>query len=435
MAAATSINRPLDPAEAFFFLLDRLSSMNFVVFAERAGTLDPQRVRAALQAVQTEDPLLRARIVWTAAGLRFEAADDAPIALELADTSAEGWLALIERELARPFAASEAPLARCLLLRWPGHCVLALTFHHCIADGRSGTELLRRLLGRIANGNSDAVVPARPLPPLHAVFPARFRWEEQPEATEQVYEAVMRDYRRHGKPTPLPWLDASAPSRVPRLLRIEVPADDLQRLLAASRRNGTTVNGALCAAQLLATRQQLPAGDPAVLFLSCPVDLRPHVEPAQPAAPTALYVTMFGASFAVDAATGFWALAREFTTLARTQLARGDGHLFFSLYGLDRAVTEPGGEARVHKMVLATPQGSTVSNVGRVPAVESDPAVQAISFALCPMPYQSLFSAASTYAGRLFVNLAYDAGKQAESTAWACADAMRELLRAAVRAA
>jgi hypothetical protein len=45
--AVPPINRPLDPAETFFFLLDRLSNMNFAVFAARTGALDAQRVRAA----------------------------------------------------------------------------------------------------------------------------------------------------------------------------------------------------------------------------------------------------------------------------------------------------------------------------------------------------------------------------------------------------
>jgi len=38
MPATASMNRLLDPAEVFFFLLDRLSGMNFVVFAARGRT-------------------------------------------------------------------------------------------------------------------------------------------------------------------------------------------------------------------------------------------------------------------------------------------------------------------------------------------------------------------------------------------------------------
>ena len=185
---------------------------------------------------------------------------------------------------------------------------------------------------------------------------------------------------------------------MPRLRRLTLLRDDLEQLLAACRRNGTTVHGALCAAQLRATYQLLSTTNPAALFLSCPVDLRPHLDPVPPIAPTGLYITILGASFALGPSTTFWNLAREVPALMRMRLTRGDGHLFFSLYGLDRAPADADALARFDKMVLATPQGSTVSNVGRVPVVEADPAVEAISFALCPMPYQSVFTSVSTYA-------------------------------------
>jgi NRPS condensation-like uncharacterized protein len=292
---------------------------------------------------------------------------------------------------------------------------------------------MRRVLGRIASSTAGDVCPAAPLPPMHAVFPARFRWDEQPEAAERVYEAVMRDYRRHDRPARLPWLEAQSPRRVPRLRRLTLPRDDLEQLLAACRRNDTTVHGALCAAQLRATYQLLSTTEPAALFLSCPVDLRPHLDPVPPIAPTGLYITILGASFALAPSTTFWDLAREVPALMRMQLERGDGHLFFSLYGLDRAPADVDALARFDKMVLATPQGSTVSNVGRVPVVEADPAVEAISFALCPMPYQSVFTSVSTYADQLIVNLVYDAGKQDDAIAQACADSMREQLLAAAR--
>lgn len=429
----TPIDRPLDPAEAFFFLLDQLSGMNFVVFAERAGALDAARVRRALAAVQAEDPLLRARIVRTDTALRFAAAD-AAVPLQVIDTSAAGWLACIEAELARPFAHEAGPLARGLLLQWPGRCVLALTFHHCIGDGRSGSELLRRVLTRVA-ADDFAAAPAAALPPLHAVLPPQFDWEAQPQTAEQVYAALMADYRRHGKPAPLPWLAPQAPQRTPRVLRRSLSADALQRLQQAGRAQGASVHGALCAAQLLATHRLLGAAAAVPLFLSCPADLRAHLAPAQPVAPTALLVTMLAASFAVGGDTGLWSLAREVTAHTRMQLARGDGHLFFCLYGVDGALADAAGLARFNKMVMATPHGSCVSNVGPVPAVAADPAVEAISFALCPMPYQSVFTSVTTYAGRLLLNVAYDAGKQDHATAQACADGLVELLQAAAQAA
>ncbi len=426
--------RPLDPAESFFYLLDRISCMNFVVFAERAGHLDPEHVRAALEVLRAVYPLLQVRIsAAPKSALHFSPGAATTIPVQCVATAADRWQDEIAHELARPFATDEAPLVRCLYLHWsaPQRCVLALTFHHCIADGRSGTELLRHLLRYIAAPRrADSAKTATLQPPLHAAFPAPFRWAEQPDAAEQALDVLLRDYKRLGRPTRLPWLATEAADRRPRFIRVALAPEVVQKLLVVSRRRDTTLHGALCAAQLLATHQLLAAADPAAMFLSCPVDMRPLLAPALSVAPTGLYITMIAATFAVDGTTGLWDLAREVTTHSRRQLARGDGHLFFSLYDLDRLVLESDGLARFTKRVMATPHGSSVSNVGRIAAEESDLAVDAISFVLCPMPYQAVFSSVSTYADQLIINVAYDAGKLADATATALANAMHARLLA-----
>jgi hypothetical protein len=162
--------------------------------------------------------------------------------------------------------------------------------------------------------------------------------------------------------------------------------------------------------------------------------MRPYLEPVQPATPTGLYVTLISASFALEPNTDLWELAREVVRQTRVQLARGEGHLFFSLYGLEETPLVPGSEARFIKTLLSSLNHTMVSNIGRVATMESDPAVEAISFALCPMPYQLLFTAVSTYQDRLIVNLNFDGGKLEEQVATALAEAMHGILLAASEA-
>ncbi len=430
-----SLARPLDPAEAFFHMSDRVSCMNFVFFAERSGHLVPERIRAALAVIQDENPLLRARITWTAErGFCFEPAPGAAVGLECRDVHANDWKTWIERELARPFAEGAAPLIRCLYLAIssPERSVLALVFHHSVADGRSGNELLRRLLDCIATQNTMRTDAGRPpLPPMHQSFPPQFRWAEQPDAAKRAKDRLVSDYKRHGTLTPLPWQSSNTPTRSPRFIRLRFPIDITQGLFVRSRRHGTSIHGALCAAQLLAHFRSQAGGDAATLFLSCPVDMRPLLEPVQPVAPTALCVSLISAAYALDSTTDLWTLAREVMTQTRKQLARGDGHLFFNMYGLDGAPVGPDRIARFGKNILSTWQNTMVSNIGTVATIDSDPAVEAISFALCPMPYQTLFNAASTYKGSLMLNLGYDAARVSEETATVLAGAMDDALREA----
>jgi NRPS condensation-like uncharacterized protein len=427
-----SLLRPLDPAEAFFFMADRVSCMNFVVFAERVGHLDAERIGRGLAVIQAENSLLHARIVWTEGdGLCFATAPDQSIELACHEVDNNEWPTLIEGELASPFAEAASPLLRCLYIRMssPARSVLALCFHHSIGDGRCGTEILRRLLDCIASGDSSprdnggAV-----LPPLHEAFPPRFRWAEQEEAAEQLMEQLMTDYKQHGRLTPLPWLASDAPTRRPRFMRLDFAPEITRCLLARCREQGTTLHALICAAQLLAEFPLLGSSDAATLFLSCPVDMRPHLQPMPPSVPAGLYASIISAAFVVGSMTDLWELARAIRAQTTLQLVRGEAHLFFAMYGLSDMPILPERMARFAKTLQSSWKNTMVSNIGPVATIDSDPAVEAVSFALCPMPYQALFNAVSTYRERLILNLAYDAGKLDADSARALAAGMREWL-------
>ena len=80
------------------------------------------------------------------------------------------------------------------------------------------------------------------------------------------------------------------------------------------------------------------------------------------------------------------------------------------------------------KKTLASLTNTMVSNVGAITPVAEDPAVEGISFALCPMPYQTLFTAASSYQDRLVLNVGFDADRLTESDAQALAQHIGQLL-------
>jgi NRPS condensation-like uncharacterized protein len=433
------ISRSLDPGEAFFFLSDQVSCMNFVVFAERIDLLETARIRRALDIVQQENALLQARIRWTDEdGLRFEPAPDHAIALICHQVTTQSWHNVIEQELSKPFPLESAPLMRCLYLEVqhpdtpadPGaSCVLALTFHHSVADGRSGTEILRRVLSLMAQDTASAVrTQTNHLPTMAELMPARYRWAEQPEAAKQLRNTLLTDYRRHGVLPVMPWLATEAADREPRLIRIQFDAGTSQALIRQARANGCTLHGALCSAQLLAQFKLQQTSTPTPFFLSCPVDLRPHLEGPPPVSPTGFFTSLISGTFQTGPDTDPWELAREVMTQTRLQIARGEGHLLYHLYGLNGTPVPPQAMAPFRKKALASFPNTMVSNIGAVAPVADDPAVQAISFALCPMPYQTLFTAASSYNGRLLLNIGYDAARLTQATALALAQELHDTL-------
>ncbi len=104
--------RPLDRAEAFFWFLDRCSSMNFAVMAEGSGPLEATRLEEALARAQAIHPALAVAIEADAAGrLAFAPRPGARPVLTREDAG-EDWHAALARGLTQPFGLGEAPLLR-----------------------------------------------------------------------------------------------------------------------------------------------------------------------------------------------------------------------------------------------------------------------------------------------------------------------------------
>ncbi|MBI1892394.1 MAG: hypothetical protein HYS18_17250 [Burkholderiales bacterium] len=423
-----TLSRPLDAGERFFWLLDRVSGMNFVVFAEISGTLDEMRLRDGLRKAQEMHPLLRAKICANPHGeLRFEP-DGETLDLEIIAVAENNWQAPIEKELCYRFELTEAPLMRCLYLRFTdgSRSVLALTFHHTIADGRSGTALLREILHEVFDiGREKQADRGRIHPAMHDAFPEKHQWHRQPEAFMALAETRKQELKRHGRPAALPWLNQQQTRREPRFIRIEL---DAPALVARCKQHGATVHGALGAAQLTAQFKAMGECAPQTLSFGSPADMRPYLDGGISATGLGLYVSLLFATYRVGEIP-FWELARAIGSDIKKQLTRGDGHLLFTQIQPEMFPPTEEGIAAFAKLMLASPQSTMISNIGVVEPIQGTSAVEAISFVLCPMPYQVLFTAVSTYRDRLIVNLAYDAAKLSPAHASSLAAWIRQALQ------
>lgn len=433
MMPTLAIDRALDPAERFFWLLDRISGMNFVVFAELDGALDTERLQTVLARAQASHPLLRAAIVAEGShGLRFAPAD-APLRCEAVDIADDNWQAVIEAELSHRFDLHDAPLMRCRYLSYAGgaRSILALTFHHAIADGRSGTALLREILQALTQPESAWQFAGAVHPAMHDAFPEHFQWSAQPESAARLAETRKADLKRYGKPSSLPWLDSKAPQRIPRITRIAFDADVTARLLARCREHGTTMHGAISAAQLTAMYKTLGDSAPHTLSLGSPADMRAHLSSSVSIDGLGMFATLLFGTYRLSPEADFWEVAREASGDVRRQLARGDGHLLYHLMQPHAFPPSEAGIAAFAGVALASPHTSMISNIGVVDDMRSPVPVRAVSFTLCPVPYQMAFTAVSTYAGRLLINVATDAAKFEPARAGLFVDWLRASLIAA----
>lgn len=412
-------------------MLDKVSGMNFVVFAEISDEINIDHLHAALMKAQQAHPLLRVKVEQSVESeLRFEPSD-AVLSLEQIAVNRQNWQEPIENELAEPFTLDAAPLMRARYLHFTDQTrsVLALTFHHAIADGRSGTVLLREILHYLVAPDMDSHFKTGAVhPALHQAFPAQYDWSSNSQTVADLAMLKKTEIKRYGRPAPLPWLDQQQAQRAPRFQRIELNVDVTKRLLQQCKSRGVSVHGALSAAQLLAKYKSTEETGALTLSLSSPADMRPYLASEIPTSGLGLYVTILASTYQVNGMQSFWDVAHEVGADIKRQLARGDGHLMYELIKPDDIPLTADGMDEFAKLMLKTPQGSMISNIGVVEPIEAAAKVESISFVLCPMPYQIVFSAVSTYGGKLIINMAYDAAKLSVENAKQLAQWMEKAL-------
>lgn len=409
-----TLPRRIDPAEAFFWFLDHVSSMNFMVIAEGVGDLDDNGLRVALARAQQEHVLLRAAIATNAEHrLIWVPAPDAPIDYRVVEVESD-WRTPLAEAMVRPFPLGSAPLVRAMRLNQAdGRWAVALIFHHSAGDGRSGCRLLAEILVNAATPDR----PSTPHPgyqPLHDFYPPTYTGAAGMEAVQNFKIQRKGELQRYGKFDDFPGFNRHAPITQPRFQTLRVEPERLERLVNRCRAAGATVHGAVSAAQLMALHRAFGDAEPRILGMTTPADLRAYLrKPLDDDSPL-LCATLISTVYRLEVEGDFWTLARTVSDDLKRLLQRGDGHLFYALFPppADFPAT-PEGIAAFKKMIEMAPQVTLVSNVGRLaPLPAATPfQVEALSFALCPMFNHVLFNAASTFNDRMTMNVNFDAAR------------------------
>ncbi len=428
----TALDRPLDRTEAFFWLLDRCSSMNFTVVLEGHGPLDPARLAQALAEAGRRHPALACAVEAPQGRLAFVPREGARIDLAV-EAVGEDWLAATAARLAEPFPLGAAPLARArLATRAGGGWVFELQFHHAIADGRSGIALAREVLEQARGGPVPAAVDGARRS-FFDLFPAGLAGESGLAKAGEWRAQLKREAT--GRPEAIPAFAREARPIRPGIVQLRLGESEVAALAARARAEGASVHGALGAAQLAAVAGQFEPGHVPTLTLTSPVDLRAHLAEPVDAATPGFYVSLLSSTHAVDGRAELWPLARFLTEDLRRQVAAGGGHLFYHLVPPAETVPPvPEAIDQFRAYMQRMHPACALSNVGRLaPMGEANGiAVDDVSFALCPMAHQPLFAAATTFGGRLTLNLVHDANRLAPAVAQAIAASMRERLSAAL---
>jgi NRPS condensation-like uncharacterized protein len=289
--------RALGAREHMFWLMDQKHPVHLTVTAEVKGITKVQSWRDALDAVQRRHPVLSTSINRNEEGQpALYQADAAPIPLRVVDGSVQQrWELELDREMALPFTPEQAPLIRSVLIHKPQSAVLIMIAHHAIADGMALVFLIRDLLQVLSGGQIEA---------LSFSSTAEELLSKLPNAKKIVPVEASQAGAPQAEPAPYQEGNGSAPRATARKLDENLTATLRER----ARREGTTVQGALCAALVLAGRKTSSAWRKRPVRVMSPVNVRAHLGAGEACG---LYLGGGGMiSFQPGDSRAFWELAR-----------------------------------------------------------------------------------------------------------------------------
>lgn len=418
-------NRQLVPMEQAMEILNRRTGSYNVVTASRIkGPLTEELVRQALDLVQRRHPRLNSRIVGALDNLRFETEGTQKIPLRVVNKfHNEQWQEVVVEEMNEKIDSSKVLLRAVLVHIESEDCTsyLLTTIHHAITDGLSGIQLHSELLTYCKSlASGEQITHVSTLPPLPSVE------ELMPESMKGFRGALngilfllrLTLKQLWNRPKTLGF-EKCVPIELRRCGMIHRQLDEklTQKLVELCRQEKTTVQGALCAAMLLATARKITADQKTdVCFLSCEsyVDLRRRLKPVvsdKNMGVLASFLTSFHtirahttvtAYHTLQAHTSLWGLARDVTQQMKAGFERGD---MFSAVLMFKKIIES---------VLAQPNEVpltvALTNVGRVNIPQNYGLFQLeeISYYPAQAAIGGVFTAAvATFEGKMTLNFIF----------------------------
>ncbi|MET8681401.1 condensation domain-containing protein [Streptomyces sp. NPDC004647] len=382
-AEQTEACRPLSPLERWYWVCDQISPLNVIAHVRVYGPLPEELLAQALDALQRRHPMLRTAIRADAAGRnpRFVPVSGNPIPLHVVavkDAEDRWEQAVDDHELVTSVDWRKGPLARAVALTVSGaepaaqdvHD-LVLTLPHCIADGTTVLTLLRQwieLAAEIKAGDLDpdgpVVRPERALPAPESLLPAEHRGLSGARriVAQQLADqgAARRLKPRRLEPTRrVPFKD-----RTTRLLHRSLSAEQLADLVAACRREQTTVHGALAAAMVSAAAEDA-GGVAGSMMIGSPINFRDDLVPRVTDREIGTYVATVPTVVDYRPGASLWPMARAISRDLVRRRQRGEQLTAIATMGFvaPKSVAKSGRLLRF--MEEKGPLTLCLSNIGR----------------------------------------------------------------------
>ncbi|MEL6879885.1 MAG: condensation domain-containing protein [Cyanobacteria bacterium J06607_10] len=366
--------RRLSPVEEGFEAFNQIaSSLNVVTISRIKGFMSQEALEQALRIAEQRHPQLQCCIRGVPGMFRFSkrAKKYLPFQVIKADDD-DIWQQVALNELNQSLNSSQY-LWRIVLICHAEHnvCHLITTTHHAISDGISTISLHSEILdhcGKIQSGN---VLPSHTstlpfLPSPESMFPQRHQgYRGKVLGLLWVVRTAFKQL--YLRPKTLSF-EALVPvkERTCNVIYKHIDSELSRALLERCRIEKTTVQGALCAAMLLAVANNLKKTGMKNPSLGCRsfVDLRRRLSPIVGNEHLGSLASGVATFHTITESTDFWQLARDVKQAIRQSLARGEMFSIMTLFKelFNDLLIDPDNSPLTNKAPLAV----EVSNIGEI---------------------------------------------------------------------
>ncbi|WP_224410245.1 phthiocerol/phthiodiolone dimycocerosyl transferase family protein [Oscillatoria salina] len=404
-------NRKLVSIEQGMEILNQVaSSFNIVTISRIKGFFSGEILRQALDLLQSRHERLNYHIVGSSDNLSFEKEGTQTIPLRVVEKLHErDWQEIVYSEQNEKIASSQCLMRVVLVLDREEKEIshLITTIHHAIADGFSNIYLHQEILtycDKISCG--EEILSVSRLPALPPVTELIAKSSELPDKLRSLLLILQLQWKRIWyRPQSLEIEKSVAfESRRSQVIFAELDAQITEKLVAICRKEKTSVQGALCAAMLLAVARKINIKNKSSAYFTCQsyVDLRDRLQPPLSKEHLAALIAPATTFHLLKPETSFWHLAREVKENLEKQIQRGD---IFLIMPVLRQMVE---------FFLAHPQevpvSIGVSNLGRLNISQNYRLfeLEAIRFLPAQAAYSGIFTATvNTFAGKMLLNFPY----------------------------
>jgi NRPS condensation-like uncharacterized protein len=307
----------------------RFGGAHLIRVVDFAGPVDAELLETAFRRLVDRRPLFRSRIDRSGTGRPVFVIDDdvIPGFMVVEREDDDHWIREATEELNTPITVADDTAVRARLLVSEGHDggEIILTATHAACDGRSffafSCDLLRDYEA-LRCGEPPPAPPGGVSPPIETLLPESLTADRR---STMIDEYVAGALEHADVPLLLfPYAPGSIGTTGTSHLRsCRLPAPETEALRQRSRANGTSVTGAIVAAQLQALAALGPGASGSLALSAVTIDVRRYLREPVPLANLGAYAgNIFTRHTGVECADT-WALARDVAAGLQETLDRG----------------------------------------------------------------------------------------------------------------